>query len=291
MATHPALVRSGDAARFLTRVEPFLVAEEAANCLALGLLANLATVPAAGGTYLAAVESGDAVVGSAILAGGDLVLSAPWPTAASAALAVDLEAAAVPVPGVLGGPDAVDAFVRRWTRLRGCRTRPGIAQRIYRLERVLVPAGVPGRLRRAGPADRPLLVAWLIAFSAEALGESSPEPQAGAVVDRYLAGPPRGLYLWEDGGRPVSMAGVSGPTPHGIRVNAVYTPPASRGRGYASACVAAVSQAQLDSGRRFCFLFTDLANSTSNHIYQAIGYEPICDVAQARFVGLGRGRA
>jgi predicted GNAT family acetyltransferase len=38
-----------------------------------------------------------------------------------------------------------------------------------------------------------------------------------------------------------------------------------------------VSQAELDAGRRFCFLFTDLANPTSNHIYQAIGYEAVRD--------------
>ena len=36
-------------------------------------------------------------------------------------------------------------------------------------------------------------------------------------------------------------------------------------------------------GRRFCFLFTDLANPTSNKIYQAIGYEPVCDVDQYGF--------
>jgi predicted GNAT family acetyltransferase len=63
----------------------------------------------------------------------------------------------------------------------------------------------------------------------------------------------------------------------------VYTPPALRGRGYASALVAAVSQAQLDAGRRFCFLFTDLANPTSNRIYQDIGYEAVCDVDEYRF--------
>ena len=63
----------------------------------------------------------------------------------------------------------------------------------------------------------------------------------------------------------------------------MYTPPEFRGRGYASACVAAASQAQLDAGRRFCFLFTDLANATSNHIYQEIGYEPVRDVEVYRF--------
>jgi hypothetical protein len=47
--------------------------------------------------------------------------------------------------------------------------------------------------------------------------------------------------------------------------------------------VAAQSQAALDAGRRFCFLFTDAANPTSNHIYQAIGYEHVRDVVVYQF--------
>ena len=69
-----------------------------------------------------------------------------------------------------------------------------------------------------------------------------------------------------------------GATPNGIRIGPVYTPPDRRGHGYASALTAGASQDQLDRGRRFVFLFTDLANPTSNKIYQAIGYEPVCDV-------------
>jgi hypothetical protein len=42
-------------------------------------------------------------------------------------------------------------------------------------------------------------------------------------------------------------------------------------------------QAMLDAGRTFCFLFTDLANPTSNHIYQQIGYRPVCDVDSYAF--------
>ena len=79
------------------------------------------------------------------------------------------------------------------------------------------------------------------------------------------------------------MCQATGATPHGIRIGAVYTPPELRRRGYASALVAAVSQAELDRGRRWCFLFTDLANPTSNRIYQAIGYRPIRDVRMFRF--------
>ena len=89
--------------------------------------------------------------------------------------------------------------------------------------------------------------------------------------------------LWEDGGEAVSVSGWGGPTPNGIRIGPVYTPPALRGRGYATALVAELSQALLDEGRSFCFLFTDLANPTSNAIYERIGYVRVCESAMVAF--------
>ena len=38
-------------------------------------------------------------------------------------------------------------------------------------------------------------------------------------------------------------------------------------------------------GYRTCFLYTDLANPTSNGIYTAIGYLPVCDMLEIRFEG------
>ncbi len=95
--------------------------------------------------------------------------------------------------------------------------------------------------------------------------------------------PGRTMRLWIDDGVPVSMTGFGAATPNGQRVGPVYTPPDRRGRGYASNLVAQGSQAALDAGRRFLFLFTDLANPTSNKIYQAIGYEPVTDIDRYSF--------
>jgi len=47
--------------------------------------------------------------------------------------------------------------------------------------------------------------------------------------------------------------------------------------GYGGAVTATVSAERLAAGRQFCFLYTDLANPTSNRIYLNIGYEPVCD--------------
>jgi hypothetical protein len=134
-------------------------------------------------------------------------------------------------------------------------------------------------VRLAGPDDRDLVVDWFAAFADEALPPSAPRVPDELVDGRIAQG---GVFLWDDTG-PVSLAVVGSRTPRGARVGPVYTPPERRGRGYASACVAGASQAQLDAGLTFVFLFTDLANPTANHIYQEIGYQPVRDIDQWRF--------
>lgn len=47
--------------------------------------------------------------------------------------------------------------------------------------------------------------------------------------------------------------------------------------------MAALSQKLLDDGRKFCFLYTDLANPISNHVYQKMGYEPVTDATVYSF--------
>ena len=39
----------------------------------------------------------------------------------------------------------------------------------------------------------------------------------------------------------------------------------------------------LDAGRELCFLRTDLANPTSNSIYQRLGYRPVSDTLHIGF--------
>jgi len=196
-----------------------------------------------------------------------------------------------PLSGVHAPAEHADTFARLWTDRHGGTFQLATAQRSYVLERVVPPRGVPGGLRRAGPADRELLVAWMRAFGHEALGEAADRRDVTALADEMIESQTRTGYVWDDAGAR-SVCSTTGATPHGIRVGAVYTPPESRGHGYASACVAAAGQAELDRGRRWCFLFTDLANPTSNRIYQAIGYRPVRDVLVYRFgtVGAAPGR-
>ena len=274
--------RPTDVRAFLARAGAFLEAREAEHNLIFAVCSGLTTNPEVfveRPLFAIAIDDDGDVVSAAIQTPPrQVVLSEGAAPDATAALADAL--APIDLPGVLGPSAASAEFAARWAAARpGRATEPGMRERIYRLSAVISPRPAPGRARIAEAPDRDLLVAWIQAFSIEALGE--PMLEAEVYADRWVARlGGRAAWLWEVDGEPVSFAGVSGPTPHGIRVGPVYTPPALRGRGYAGNVVASASQAQLDAGRQFVFLFTDLANPTSNHVYQAIGYEPVADVDQ-----------
>lgn len=212
----------------------------------------------------------------------NLVLSTIENDAATDALADALRDD--PLPGMLGPKQTAARFAARWTANTGRAASIEVAERIFRLDRVTPPhRPAKGRWRIADERDRGVIAEWGVAFQAEAMPESPPIPDPNAMAERWIAQVARIGYLWEDDGEVVSMVGAGGETPNGIRIGPVYTPPERRGNGYASSLTAAASQNQLDRGRRFVFLFTDLANPTSNKIYQALGYTPVCDVDQYRF--------
>jgi GNAT superfamily N-acetyltransferase len=277
------LDRFGSVGAFLRAAGPFLRAREAQHCLILGISANLRATPPDSTDeppYLATVRDGRRVVLVAFeTPPWQMILSEVDDPAALEIIVADRKG--LPLPGVVGPAEHVGAFARLWSEATGVDHRVTMRERLFRLTRVVPPHPVTGALRVAGPGDRDVLAAWLVAFANEALGVDVP-----AVVvqdERWFSAPDaRTMCLWDDGAA-VSMCGISGPTTSGIRLGPVYTPPDLRGRGYASNLVAAACRRELDGGRRACFLFTDLANETSNHIYQEIGFEPVRDFDQYRF--------
>lgn len=269
---------------FLRAAGPFLRAREAHHCLILGIAEGLRARPpdsTEAPPYLATVRDGRQVVLVAFQTPPwQMVISEVDAPAAMGLIVADRQGS--PLTEVAGPADHVGEFARLWSAATGVPNRLSMRERIFRVSHVVPPRPVAGSLRIAGPEDRDVIAGWLFAFAEEALQENA-VPDIASRVERWMAARDgRYMGLWDDGG-PASMCGVSGPTPSGIRVGPVYTPPALRGQGYASNLVAAVSQRELAGGRRACFLFTDLANPTSNHIYQAIGYEAVRDIDQYRF--------
>jgi uncharacterized protein len=278
--------RFDDAAEFLDVAGPLLLADEARHNLILGLAGTLRDRP---GYYdefrLWVVEDDGRAVAAALQTPPfNLVLAKPADERALAELADALVAADVDLPGVVAALPEADLFADAWAARRGTTRSVRRTQRIYGLRELRPVPGIPGAARVASHADRRLLIRWIRAFAEEALGPGpGPASDEGKVVDGRLTGEGTGLMLWEDDGEPVSLAGWGGPTPNGIRIGPVYTPPDRRRRGYGTAVTAAVSATQLAAGRQFCFLYTDLANPTSNKIYMDIGYEPVCDAVDYAF--------
>jgi uncharacterized protein len=272
-----------DAAEFLRSAGPLLLPNEARENLIFGIAGSIVADP---GRYPEVrfwlVTDGDEPAAAAMRTPPfNLVLARPRDDVALEALADGIDAE---LPGVVGERRAAEEFARLWAARHGLASRVQRQQGVYALDTVQPVPQPAGAAREAAGDDRPLLLDWSHAFGEEVLEEDDPgRVEAVNMVDHRLGVEDGGFLLWEEGGAPVSAAGWGGPTPNGIRIGPVYTPPELRGRGYATALTAELSQRLLDQGRRFCFLFTDLANPTSNAIYERIGYVRIAESAMIAF--------
>jgi RimJ/RimL family protein N-acetyltransferase len=189
------------------------------------------------------------------------------------------------IPGVNVGQEAADAFAAAWRDRTGDVVAVYRRMRLFRLGELIPPRPWPeGTARLAAGTERDLLARWFGAFARE-VGDPPGQDHSQAAAGRLAYG---GITVWEAGGVPVSVAGRTRAVAGMVRVGPVYTPPELRGRGYAGAATAAVSQAALDAGLREVVLYTDLANPTSNALYQRLGYRPVEDRVVLSFTPAAR---
>lgn len=204
---------------------------------------------------------------------------AVMPEEAAHALAAYVRGLGHELGGVGGLVDPARAFAAAWVARDGGTVTEVMGQGLYAVTAPAPPADVPGRPRLARPDDVELVASWAEGFVVET-GVHRPPDLAGTIAARVDAGL---LSLWEVDGRAVSMAGDSEVVAGVARISWVWTPPEHRRHGYAGACVAALSQRVLDDGADAVMLYTDLANPTSNAVYQRIGYRRVGDAAQLAF--------
>ncbi len=271
--TEFVVTRQLDAQAFLARAQGYLAEREAENVLMLGVASSATEVE-----HALTVNRGGVCVMAALQSGANLILSRGQPGAVEA-LAEQLSLDTSSLPGVMGPVRTTESFLANWHARTGHETRFQMHSRVHELTEVIPPRRPTGLFRRAALTDVEPLARWADALNIELRSEDPPSAEQSV---RRRIGLGR-MYVWDNGG-PVSMAACDGPTPRGIRINFVYTPPEHRARGYASACVADLSQLLLDEGRKFCALFTDLANPVSNRLYARLGYRPICDFDEYIFV-------
>jgi uncharacterized protein len=272
------------AAPFLERVRLYLEAQEAFYNLMLGLALRLREAPDwyHSTPYLAAIESssGEVLLAALMTPPYEIILAGNNEAEPDVfdALAESLAFHGVNPVGVNAPNALADGFALAWSQARDLEYRVRTRERAFELRRVNPVRYSPGKLRPAHAAELDLMHAWRIAFIDEAL-PVGPYPDQDNTARQIASG---NVFVWDDG-KPVSMAIPGRDTPHGISIGGVYTPPEERQKGYATSCVAALSQRLLDNGKQFVTLFTDLANPTSNDIYQQIGYVALGDYTVYRF--------
>jgi predicted GNAT family acetyltransferase len=273
---------SDDVDAFADRAWDLLAAAPAEQTVALTIIKSLragrwwSDSPALFGWYLGGAE----VRGAVCMTPPFEMLLAVVPDDALAELVAALRAAEVALPGVNGDVRTVERFAAAWLEGTALRARTAFEQRLYALGALRPPQPPPpGRARTAADADVDLAARWLRAFQEEAgVPATDVERLARATIDD------RRLWLWEDeAGSVVALAGRTAAAAGMSRVAPVYTPPSCRRRGYGTAVTAACTADALDRGAEHVVLFTDLANPTSNAIYQRIGYRPVSDRRVVRF--------
>jgi predicted GNAT family acetyltransferase len=210
-----------------------------------------------------------------------IVQSEPLNKPALEALADNLITRGLQLPGVNGIDEVSDCFAGIWQEKTGQQARRIVNTRAYELRQV-IPVDYPaGEMKLADESDAQRAADMLNAMAEEVIVGPRRLQTAQSMLDTIRK---QCVFFWVDGGEVVSITIANRPQIKGICVGGVYTPPAFRRKGYARALVAEVSKELLSRGYKLTNLFTDLANPTSNKIYQEVGYQPVCDYHQYEFV-------
>ncbi|TYK47767.1 GNAT family N-acetyltransferase [Actinomadura decatromicini] len=257
---------------FHAAVDGFLRGDPVRNTVTLTVVEAL-RVQGPGDVLFGWWTDGGRPAGTVLGTAGFPPMLSPMPERAARDLADALAGRDMELPGINGSPATAEAFAKAWTDATGAASNASMEQRLYRLDRLIVPDPPPdGAPRVAVAADREVALDWYEAFARSGPGHG---PVDAAALDRRIA--EGRLILWEVGGRPVAMAGRTPIIAGMARIAPVYTPPENRRRGYAAAVTAAVTRSAQDAGAAHVVLFTDLANPTSNGVYHRLGYRQVED--------------
>ncbi|MBC6972838.1 GNAT family N-acetyltransferase [Bacillus sp. Xin] len=178
------------------------------------------------------------------------------------------------IPGLIGEKRVVTQLAEEIAQIEQKKFFIRMNQGIYELKKVKKKWDNHGVFRQIDNGELPLIEKWVYQFCEDVYLPTTAED---AKQTAYALVSTKRLFGLEVDGELVSVAAITRPTKSNITVNFVYTPKEARKKGYASNCVAALSQYMLDQGYKTTTLYTDLANPTSNKIYQEVGYEFIME--------------
>lgn len=273
------VVRHADARSFLTRAEAWLVASEIKNGMVLTSARNARHDDSRyqKPVYWTTIEDAGAIVGCAFRTPPYRLGVTALTDTAIAALLVNVGSVYRTLPGVSGPEPTANVLAAAWCRIRGGTMLVRIRQRMHSL-RVLVPPARPphGMLRLATEADADLVRTWATQFLREARVEDV-QPAFFAQLIKAQQ-----VYLWDDG-EPRCLAATIRHSAHASTIGVLFTPQESRGCGYGTATVAALSHLLFQGGTKGCYLYADPADTAVNRIVGSLGYERVHDTTDIDF--------
>jgi uncharacterized protein len=266
-----------DARKFDKLVRPVLLKEEAENNLPVGLLDQI-IVGRYEDPFLAVLEEQDTIAAVLVRTPPHYLIVTVFGEEKIEEIGQILwdyiDSHGIHFPGFIGNKKATVPLAEFWSEKTSLPYDVNMRQRIYRLDHLNDISISEGKMEMADTGDVNLVTEWLMGFTEDT--PETPIPKEDACKRAMEMLEEKSVFFWKVDGVPVSMARRARKTDNGITVNFVYTPKGYRRKGYGRSVVAKLSSMLLETNK-FCTLYTDLDNPTSNKIYMEIGYKPVCD--------------
>ena len=215
--------------------------------------------------WFASINNSAGIVGCAIHAMPDGLVMSDMPNDAVAILVHSLRSKIAHINRVFGPDGVASELAALWGDSVGSDPVVESKWKIYRLDQVIpIDTISTGKLRIGNDDDIGLVREWGQAYGDEKVSLL----EVADFMARKLSD--RDLFIWHDE-RPRTIVTLSGRSKSGVRISAVFTPLKYRGRGYASAAVASLSNSLLRDGYEFVTLTAEIGDP-AERVYKQLGY-------------------
>lgn len=127
-------------------------------------------------------------------------------------------------------------------------------------------SSIGGALRQADESDREMIKLWANQYSAE---KPAPIPIGEFLLRKMRDGD---LYIWDHLG-PKTMLSLTKHSASVAKISAAFTPMEFRGRGYASAAVASITNSLLENGYDYISLMVEAGADHLHRMYDRLGFQ------------------
>ncbi len=227
-----------------------------------------------------AVMDGESVLQTACVYCGDQIIFSRAAPEVLKVLVAYLCAQDIEIPGIFApGPSSV-CMAELYARARGKEFRVVKQLTHFALETLREVALCEGTFRKAVRSDREMVIAFRNGSQQE--GNTQRPFDAAASVEKDLRD--GSLFVWENKRREVvcTAALYWNRSVRSGHIDAVYTPPEQRRKGYARSLVFQLSKLVLERGLT-PGLSTDVVNAAANRVYEGVGFVPQCQMDNIRF--------